>query len=64
MAITEELNFTASDTINSTRCFDVTIQDDDILEGDQSFVVSLSSADPVVFGIAQATIVIRDNDGK
>ena len=50
--------------IGSTRCVDVMIIDDDVLEGDHSFIISLSSADPVVFGNAQATVVILDNDGK
>ena len=59
-----ELTFTADDGIGSVQCVNVTIIDDEILEPDQSFTVSLSSSDPVVFGIDQASIVIGDNDGK
>ena len=42
----------------------MTINDDDILEGTQSFTLSLSSVDPIIFGTAQANVAILDNDGE
>ena len=45
-------------------CINVTIVDDAILEGDQSFTLSLSSADPVLFDIDQASVVIMDDDSE
>ena len=42
----------------------MTINDDDILEGTQSFTLSLSSVDPVIFGTAQANVAILDDDGE
>ena len=46
-------------------CINITIVDDDILEGDQNFTVSLSSDDPVIFDpLSEATVIITDNDSK
>ena len=42
----------------------MTIIDDAILEGDQSFTLSLSSVDPVMFGTDQANVTILDNDSE
>ena len=45
-------------------CINVTIVDDAILEGDQSFTLSLSSSDPVLFDIDQTSVVIMDDDSE
>lgn len=52
--------------MNSERCVDITIIDDDIIENDQSFGVSLTSNDPVfITPISEAVVVIAtDNDSK
>ena len=63
-AVDQELTFTAADMVGSAMCINVTIIDDTVLEGDESFTLSLSSADPVLFGTNQASVVIIDNDGK
>lgn len=62
--LTTVLTFTADDVIRDVRCVNVSINDDDILEGDQEFTLSLSSLDPVVFGTNQATVLIIDNDSE
>jgi hypothetical protein len=45
-------------------CINVTIVEDAVLEGDQSFTLSLSTVDPVLFGTDQASVVIIDNDSE
>ncbi len=50
-----------------TDCVNVTILDNDVLVGepDQSFIVSLTSNDPVSFPVIQsASITIQDDDGE
>ncbi len=51
-------------TTGSIRCVDISILDDNALEGDQTFTVILSTSDPnVLLGNDVAIIIIRDNDG-
>ena len=49
-----------------TDCVNITILEDEIVEPDQSFTVSLSSNDPVSFtdSIQSASVIITANDGK
>ena len=63
-AVGEDLIFTAANVVGSTVCTNVTIIDDEVLEGDQSFSLSLSSTDPVMFGTDEATVTIVDNDSE
>ena len=63
---TISLTFTADDLMGSAMCVNITIINDVIVEGNQSFSVSLLSGDPVVFSpTQQATVIITDdNDSK
>ena len=46
-------------------CFYVSINDDDIPEGDEQILLTASSNDPRIrFNTITATIVIHDDDGK
>ena len=57
------LTFYSGDPMGTSRCTNVTIIDDDIIEPDQSFSVLLSSTDPVyITPTSQAQVVIIDND--
>ena len=60
------LYYEAGSPLNSERCVDIPILDDDVVENDQSFEVSLTSDDPVFLTpIPQAEVVIAtDNDSK
>ena len=65
MALTNDpFYYVAGSPLNSERCVDITILDDDVIEADQSFDVSLSTSDPVFLTpIEQATVIIAtDND--
>ena len=56
--------FASGSTDGATRCVDITIIDDDSLEGDQTFTVTLSTSDPnVVIVTSRINITIIDNDG-
>lgn len=60
------LYYGAGSPLNSERCVDITIIDDDFIEPDQSFEVSLSTSDPVFLTpIDQADVIIAtDNDSE
>ena len=45
-------------------CVNLTIINDEILEGDHSFSVSLSSNDPVTIDVPQVSVIILDDDCK
>ena len=62
--VSSEYIFTSGSTSNATRCADISIVDDEALEGNQTFTVSLTTSDPnVVPGTNTTTIEIVDNDG-
>ena len=42
----------------------ITIVDDNLTEGNESFTVALSSTGEVVFTQEDTTVIIIDNDGK
>ena len=59
-----DLTFNSGSTDNTAECVNIIIEDDEALEGDQTFTVTLSTSDPsVMFGTRTATITITDNDG-
>ena len=66
MATIVELTFSADDGTNPTMCVNITITDDSQLEGNETFNVTLTSNDPVLFDISQAVVTILndDNEGK
>ncbi len=56
--------FTSGSTDNATRCVDIFILDDEALEGNQAFNVTLTTLDlDVMLGTDMTTITITDNDG-
>ena len=53
------------DGSSSTACANITINDDDILEDQEEFMVTLTEDDPRVdVDRDQATVLITDNDSK
>ena len=59
------LNFTSGSSNNATKCQDITISDDIVIEDNQTFTVTLSTTDPdVLLGESLLTISIIDNDGQ
>ena len=56
--------FPSGSTSGDTKCVNITLIEDDALEGNLSFTVSLTTSDPdVMILISTATIHITDNDG-
>ena len=48
---------------NTTRCVNIIILDDDALEGNQTFALTLTTADPdVILGTTETDITITDDD--
>ena len=60
------LVFMAGDPLNTAVCFNVTIVDDiDVVEPDQSFIVSLTTEDPVYLTpYVDSSVTIEDNDSE
>ena len=60
------VTFPTTSVSEDTACADITIVDDDVLEGDHSFTVQLTSTTPtgVTIGTdSSTTVTIQDNDG-
>ena len=47
---------------NSSLCFSMSVIDDTIVEGDETFIVTLSSPDTPTDRLS--TVIIRDDDGR
>jgi len=61
--ISSNETFTPGSMSNATRCVNLMITDDSVLEGDQIFTVMLTTSDPdVVLGPSVTIITIIDND--
>ena len=61
-----EATFLAMSTSNvDTACDNVTIIDDDVLEGEHSFEILITATDPQLVNIdpASAIVTIEDNEG-
>ena len=61
-----EATFLAMSTSNGdTACDNVTIIDDDVLEGEHSFEILITATDPQLVNIdpASAIVTIEDNEG-
>ena len=55
--------FTSGSTDNDTRCVNITVEDDEALEGDETFTVTLTTSHPnVIIGQVMTTVTIMDND--
>ena len=56
------VTFSSGESVNATRTISVSITDDLIVEDDESFGVTITSSDPVMFGISTAQVtIIEDN---
>ena len=54
-------------TLNGgTACDNITIIDDNVLEGDHSFEIQIASTDPILSNInpASTVVTIQDNEGN
>ena len=63
MGFTISMNFTDNDT----RCLDVTILEDPLVEGDETFTVTLTLLTPglgVTTGDDITAVAVTDNEGK
>ncbi len=59
------LTFSSGASNGDTECLNVTIMDDDALEADQTFSVTLTEQDDDVnVGNIMMTVTITDNDSK
>ena len=59
-----DLIFPTSSGNNDTQCLNVTITDDTALEGAETFIVTLTTADTLVMlGDNETTVTITDNEG-
>jgi hypothetical protein len=65
ISIFEFENFTSGSPDGATKCVDIRILDDDALEGEQTFTLTLTTSDPdVMLGNNVTTITIIDNEGR
>ena len=55
------LYFTAGTLVGSTDCATISITNDDILESDESFSLSLGSSDPVNLDDSMGTVLILED---
>lgn len=63
--ISESLVFPVGSVVNTRLCRHISIVDDDFVENDESFTVSITSIEPVsIFPNSTKSITIVSNDGK
>jgi len=63
--LTVHLTFNAGSQAGSTACTDISIINDNILESDEYFAVTLSSSDPVNFDVSMGSCtIIEDADSE
>ena len=60
--VSDTLMFPTSSVNGATRCIDITIGDDGILEAEETFTVTLTiSTTNVALGVATTTVTITDD---
>ncbi len=65
MSISSEAVFSTGSTNNDARCENVSLLQDNALEGDQIFTVILTTSDPdVMIQTNMTSVTILDNDGN
>ena len=63
VGISSDVTFVPGSASSDVQCMNISIIDDTALEGNFSFIVSLTSSDPdVLVGRDTATIIITDDD--
>ena len=63
--VTVHLTFNAGSQEGSTTCTDISIFDDNILESDEYFTITLRSSDPVNFDVSMGScIIVEDADSE
>ncbi len=64
MSVSSNVYFSSGSTNNDARCVSISILEDNALEDDLTFTVTLTTSDPdVVLGNYMTVITIIDNDG-
>ena len=59
------LEFPAESDDGATQCIDVSIMEDTVFEGDETFTVTLSSTNPrVMLENDETTVTITDDEGQ
>ncbi len=62
--LSSDMIFTSGSTDNTVVCVDINILEDDALEGNQTFVATLTTLDlDAILGNIETTTTITDNDG-
>ena len=57
--------FPAGSIYGSTQCIDITITDDEVLEADEIFTVTLTTTTPrVIVGNGQTAVTITADEGR
>ncbi len=65
ISVSLSMSFISGSTDNDVRCVNITILDDDSLEGNQTFTLTVTTPDPdVMLGSGTITITIIDNDSN
>ena len=60
----QSLTFNATSPDGDMRCTNITIDDDTLIEGDETFTVDLTVTTPdVMMGNAMTTVTITDDEG-
>ena len=62
-AITTDVTYIESLDQNQMLCISISVTEDNILENEEEFTVSLSSTDSNVTTGSPSTVIIIDNDG-
>ena len=60
-SVDSSVTFSSGESINATRTININITDDLSVEDDESFSVTITSSDPVVFGISTAQVTIIED---
>lgn len=63
-ALHENLAFPISSEDEARLCFNISLYDDDTVEGDQYFLVHVESEENVVIHLPYSTIHIHDDDSR
>ena len=62
-SVSSSLMFPAGSINGSTQCINITITDDEVLEADETFTVTLTTTTPrVMVGTAQTTVTITTDE--
>ena len=64
VSFSTDLTFLPLNGDPQTRCHDVNIISDQVYEGEETFIISMTTSDPnATIGRSSTKIIIKDNDG-